>query len=50
MARGHATCFLCGASARAVALRRVGQMHACSDEDACDERRRERVAVRGEAT
>jgi hypothetical protein len=47
MTRGHAKCFLCGLSAREGALKQVGQLHACADEDGCNQRRAERVRARG---
>lgn len=50
MTRGHATCFLCGLSAREGALRQVGQLHACADEDGCNKRRADRVRARGNGT
>jgi hypothetical protein len=45
----RAKCFLCGLSARQGALQKVGQLHACADEDACDDRRAKRAQERAEA-
>jgi hypothetical protein len=46
MTRGHARCFLCGLSAREGALIRAGQLWACADDEACDERRAKRARDR----
>lgn len=46
-AGARARCFLCGRTAREIALKKVGQLHACTDEDGCNQRRAERVSVRG---
>ena len=43
MTRGHPTCFLCGASARQTALKRVGKMTACISEQKCIDRQAERT-------
>ena len=42
----RAACFLCGMTARQGALKPVGQLWACSDDDACDGRRAKRVQDR----
>ena len=47
MTRGHAKCFLCGLSARQGALRPVGQLHACANEEECNQRRADRVRAGG---
>jgi hypothetical protein len=46
MTRGHARCFRCGLSAREGALKQVGQLHSCADEEACDDRRAKRAQDR----
>ena len=48
-AGARAKCLLCGMTARQGALKLVGQLHACADEEACDERRAKRVQDRMEA-
>ena len=45
----RAKCFLCGLAARQGALRRVGQLLACKDEDECDDRRAQRIRDRDAA-
>ena len=46
----RAKCFLCGLAARQGALRPVGQLHACADEEACDDRRAKRIRDRDAGT
>lgn len=47
-AGARARCFLCGRTAREIALKKVGQLHACSDEDGCNKLRADRVRARGD--
>ena len=42
----RAKCFLCGLTAHQGALKQVGQLWACTDGAACDERRAERIRLR----
>lgn len=43
----RARCFLCDRTARETALKKVGTLYACTDEDDCNKRRAERVTARG---
>lgn len=42
----RAKCFLCQMTARQGALKQVGQLWACADDDKCDERRAKRAQDR----
>lgn len=46
----RAKCFLCHMTARQGALKPVGQLHACADEEACDDRRAKRARDREAST